>query len=156
MDNILKKPYSNIQRIEFVSQFSFLEGKKILETNEALYALEQNQTVVEGRIVEDIDYEKNLKETRKKLAAKMSISSSKLERAIYNSKSMDFDDVIEFIKENNDEIDLKPLKIELKNTKIKRSNVLISKMLNILGYYNDDIDNLFLRGKLPKKEGSNE
>ena len=156
MDNILKKPYSNIQRIEFVNQFSFLEGKKILETNEALYALEQNQTVVEGRIVEDIDYEKNLKETRKKLAAKMSISSSKLERAIYNSKSMDFDDVIEFIKENNDEIDLKPLKIELKNTKIKRSNVLISKMLNILGYCNDDIDNLFLRGKLPKKEGSNE
>ena len=156
MDNILKKPYSNIQRIEFVNQFSFLESKKILETNEALYALEQNQTVIDGRIVEDIDYEKNLKETRKKLAAKMSISSSKLERAIYNSKSMDFDDVIEFIKENNDEIDLKPLKIELKNTKIKRSNVLISKMLNILGYYNDDIDNLFLRGKLPKKEGSNE
>lgn len=156
MDNILKKPYSNIQRIEFVNQFSFLEGKKILETNEALYALEQNQTVIDGRIVEDIDYEKNLKETRKKLAAKMSISSSKLERAIYNSKSMDFDDVIEFIKENNDEIDLKPLKIELKNTKIKRSNVLISKMLNILGYCNDDIDNLFLRGKLPKKEGSNE
>lgn len=65
MTNILKKPYSTIQRIEFVSKYSHQEGKKIFETNDALYAIEKNQTVIDGKVVEDVNYEKNLKELQK-------------------------------------------------------------------------------------------
>ena len=86
----------------------------------------------------------------------ITLTSAELERAIYNSCGMDFDDVIDFIKKENSETDLKSLKIELKNNKIKRLNHLINKMLAVLGYCDDDIDNLFLKGELPKKEGSNE
>ena len=156
MTNILKKPYSTIQRIEFVSKYSHQEGKKIFETNDALYAIEKNQTVIDGKVVEDVNYEKNLKELQKKLINTITLTSVQLERAIYNSCGMDFDDVIDFIKKENNETDSKSLKIELKNNKIKRLNPLINKMLAVLGYCDDDIDNLFLKGELPKKEGNNE
>ena len=156
MTNILKKPYSTIQRIEFVSKYSHQEGKKIFETNDALYAIEKNQTVIDGKVVEDVNYEKNLKELQTKLIHRITLTSVEIERAIYNACGMDFDDVIDFIKKENSETDLKSLKIELKNNKIKRLNHLINKMLAVLGYCDDDIDNLFLKGELPKKEGSNE
>lgn len=53
----LKKPYDDIQRADFIVQYSHQQGLVIEETDEALYALEPNEIMVDNKPVVDPQYE---------------------------------------------------------------------------------------------------
>ena len=77
----------------------------------------------------------------------LSLTAADVERAIYKAKGMDFEDIVEMVKENPD-IDVKALKIELKANNFYRGNPWIEQVGAILGYSSEDLDYLFKNGEL--------
>lgn len=61
----LKKPYTKQDRIDFVVKYHFGQGLNLQETNEYLYALEDNEIIQDGEVIIDPDYEQKQAEIQK-------------------------------------------------------------------------------------------
>lgn len=53
----LTKPYTDKQRMDFIAKYNHQQGLKIEETATAIYALEKNEIMVDGKPIVDPDYE---------------------------------------------------------------------------------------------------
>ena len=85
----------------------------------------------------------NIKEIERK--AQLFLTKADVERAIYNSKGMNFDDVLELVNDLP-QINLKVLKIELNANHFYRGNPFVSKIGEILGFTEQELDDLFEYG----------
>lgn len=65
MSYTLLKPFSQIEKNEFLIKYNQELGLNIEETETALYALEANEIIVDGEPVLDPDYEQKQAEARK-------------------------------------------------------------------------------------------
>lgn len=102
-------------------------------------------------VVENPDYEEIVKQKERERLNMLSLTAADVERAIYKAKGIDFDDIVELVKDNP-MIDLKALKIELKANNFYRGNPYVEQIGAFLGYSSDDIDYLFKNGELPTTE----
>lgn len=73
------------------------------------------------------------------------LTAADVERAIYKTKGLDFDDILEFVKDNQS-IDSKALKIELKANNFYRGNPYVSAIGNLLGFTEEQLDKFFETG----------
>lgn len=136
---ILKKPYTDKERLNFIVNFNHTKGYEIKE--------EETQLVALGLTDEEV------KQKEKEYIAKLTLTPADVERAIYKAKGMDFEDIVEFIKQNPPEgLDIKALKIELKANNFYRGNPYVEQVGAILGFTSDDLDYLFINKQLPSKE----
>ena len=78
----------------------------------------------------------------------LTLTAADVERAIYKAKGIDFDDIIELVKDNPN-IDVKALKIELKANNFYRGNPYVEQIGTILGYTSSDLDYLFQNKEFP-------
>ena len=53
----LKQPYTEEERIEFIVKYNHNQNLLIEETDEAIYALEVNEIMVDNKPVVDINYD---------------------------------------------------------------------------------------------------
>lgn len=67
MSHILKKPYTKMQRIDFIIQYNHNLGLTIEETPTELIALEVNEIFQDGEVKVDSDYEAKQAEKQKLL-----------------------------------------------------------------------------------------
>lgn len=102
-------------------------------------------------VVENPDYEEIIKQKERERISLLSLTAADVERAIYKAKGIDFDDIIELVKDNP-MIDLKALKIELKANNFYRGNPYVEQIGTLLGYTSADIDYLFENGELPNAD----
>lgn len=91
----------------------------------------------------------------------LSLTAADVERAIYQAKGIDFEDILELVSQQivtssqqGDEysqtpIDLKALKIELKANNFYRGNPYVNTIGNLLGFTPADLDYLFEHKKFP-------
>ena len=93
--------------------------------------------------------EQTAAEERARLDA-LSLTAADVERAIYKAKGMDFDDLIEAVKDVPG-MDIKALKIELRANNFFRNHPYINQIGALLGYSSDDLDYLFLHKEFPIK-----
>ena len=122
-------------------------GMKLLEVKQSDV---DNQWYLSERCPDKTEEEKEQQE-RERLNM-LSLTAADVERAIYKSKGMDFDDIIEFVKSNAPEdIDIKALKIELKANNFYRGNSYVEQIGALLGYNSDELDYLFENKELPAK-----
>ncbi len=80
-------------------------------------------------------------EKRKELDS-LSLTAADVERAIYKAQGIDFEDIIDLVKDNPN-IDLKALKIELKANNFYRGNPYINQIAQILGITQNQLDEFF-------------
>lgn len=66
MAYILEKPYTRAERIEFVSLYIYKNNLKYVETESALYALEENEMLQNGQVIINPNFETEIKEQRKR------------------------------------------------------------------------------------------
>lgn len=85
--------------------------------------------------------EERKKEERKRLDS-LSLTRADVERAIYKAKGIDFEDILELVKDNP-EIDLKALKIELKANNFFRGNPYINQIGALLNLTPQMLDEFF-------------
>ncbi len=63
----LEKPYTDIQRADFVVEYNHRQGLKIETFDGNLYALEPDEILQEGIVVKNPDYETELAQSREEL-----------------------------------------------------------------------------------------
>ena len=95
----LDKPYSDIERADFIVQYNHNMLLKIYETQTALYALEPHEKLVDDVVVDNsIEYNKEQERIEKERIAMLNLTGADVERAIYKAKGMDFNDIIAFLE----------------------------------------------------------
>ena len=131
----LNKPYTNNQKLDFIVKYNHNFGYEIKETSNSLEAWGLTDDEIKQQEFERIQ--------------KLSLTRADVERALYKAKGIDFDDVLELVKDKP-EIDLKALKIELKANNFYRGNPYINQIGALLNITSDELDYLFINGELPE------
>lgn len=136
----IDKPYTYIQRADFIVEHNHRNGRKIVETENALYALESNEMMQDGEAVVDPDYE-----TKQAEAEQARIKSLKLTKRVFalalQSLGITYTQLKELIA-TNDQAQLEwDLCVEL-----ERSNPLLDVMAVQLGVSSDMLDYIFMKG----------
>ena len=146
----LDKPYSEIERANFIVQYNHNMLLKIYETQTALYALEPHEKLVDDVVVDNsIEYNKEQERIEKERVAMLNLTGADVERAIYKAKGMDFNDIIAFLEaqplsqDGTPVVDIKALKIELKANNFYRGNPYINLVGSLLGFSENQLDEFF-------------
>lgn len=146
----LEKPYTELQYADFVVEHNHNNGRKIAETENALYALELNEIIGEdGFPLINPNYETEQAEIEEKRIAMLNLTAADVERAIYKVKGMDFDDVVSLVEtqslseDDKPSIDIKALKIELRANNFYRGNPYINTVGTLLGFSEKQMDEFF-------------
>ena len=146
----LDKPYSDIERADFIVQYNHNMLLKIYETQTALYALEPHEKLVDDVVVDNsIEYNKEQERIEKERIAMLNLTGADVERAIYKAKGMDFNDIIAFLEaqplsqDGTPVDDIKALKIELKANNFYRGNPYINLVGSLLGFSENQLDEFF-------------
>ena len=127
---ILKKPYTDNERMDFIVEYNHNQGYVIEETETELQALGYT--------------EEELKLQEKERISKLFLTGADVERGIYQAKGMDFDDILAFVTANPpDGLDIKSLKIELKANHFYRGNSYVSAVGALLGFTEEQLDKFF-------------
>lgn len=129
------------------------ETADLIQKNPDRFKIANNQVVEKT----DEEYQKELELREKERLAQLNLTAADVERAIYKAKGMDFEDIIKLV-ETNPDIDLKALKIELKANNFYRGNPYISRIGELLGFSEAQLDEFFESGDYMKlmNEGENE
>ena len=94
----LNKPYTEIERMDFIVEYNHNQGYIIEETETELQALGYTEA--------------ELAQQERERVAKLYLTGADVERGIYQAKGMDFDDIMAFVMANPPEgLDIKALKI---------------------------------------------
>lgn len=130
----LIKPYTEEQKLNFIVEQNHNNGYEIRETETALEAL--------GYTTEELEQQEKIR------IAQLSMTGADVERAIYQAKGIDFEDILTLVKsqENSGQaynIDLKALKIELKANNFYRGNPYINQIGELLGFTTEQLDQFF-------------
>ena len=146
----LGKPFSDIERADFIVQYNHNMLLKIHETQTALYALEPHEKLVDDVVVDNsIEYNKEKERIEKGRIAMLNLTGADVERAIYKAKGMDFNDIIAFLEaqplsqDGTPVVDIKALKIELKANNFYRGNPYINLVGSLLGFSENQLDEFF-------------
>ncbi len=131
----LNKPYTEAQRMDFIVEYNHKQGYTIEEGENGLEALGYTEDELQAQERERINM--------------LSLTAADVERAIYKAKGMDFEDIVEMVKENPD-IDVKALKIELKANNFYRGNPWIEQVGALLGFTPGMLDEFFETGDYTK------
>lgn len=103
------------------------------------------------------DYEKEKQQKERERIDNLELTGADVERAIYVAKGMDFEDLVNSVKDSElVGFDLKRLKIELKANHFIRKHPYINIVGQILGYTPEDMDYLFETKSLPVKREEEE
>ncbi|MBO7735029.1 MAG: hypothetical protein J6S67_20875 [Methanobrevibacter sp.] len=143
LKEILHKPYTEEQRLDFIVENNHNSGYEIRETETALEAWGYTEEEEEQRERERLDA--------------LTLTPADVERALYKAKGMDFDDLKELIHTQLPQVDIKGLAIEFRAKDFYRGAVangmrLFDVVGALLGYTSSDMDYLFENKELPAKE----
>lgn len=133
----LEKPFTNIQRCDFIVEYNHKQGKKIIETDEALYALENNEYIENNEVVVDEErWQKELKDMEKNYINSLTLPKSTIMLEVYR-KTKKKPNEIELTDEEQIIFDC--------SNEFKRTESLLDK----LGLTEEELDELFKNNQAP-------
>ena len=152
--------YLFVQNNEIIGkgQCKNLSVDQNVEVTETLYNdyVSGKYIIQAGNIVQNPDYESIVVQKEAERLAMLNLTAADVERAIYKAKGLDFDDVIDLVKQtnkaktlnenetaNSNQIDIKALKIELKANNFYRGNPYIDTVGTLLGFTKQQLDEFF-------------
>lgn len=152
--------YLFVQNNEIIGkgQCKNLSVDQNVEVTETLYNdyVSDKYIIQTGNVVQNPDYKSILAQKEAERIAMLNLTAADVERAIYKSKGLDFDDVIDLVKQtnkaktlnenktaNSNQIDIKELKIELKANNFYRGNPYIDTVGTLLGFTKQQLDEFF-------------
>ena len=103
---------------------------------------ETNRPIVDFQFADTEEYEQEQAQKERERLNMLTLTAADVERAIYKAKGMDFEDILELVKDNQD-IDVKALKIEFKANNFYRGNPYIEQVGLLLGFTSQMLDEFF-------------
>lgn len=126
----LLQPFNEEEKINFIVEQNHNNGYEIKETETSLEAWGYTEEEIQEQELE-----------RK---AKLFLTGADVERAIYQAKGMDFDDIVTMVTQLQPEgLDIKALKIELKANNFYRGNPYVNAIGALLGFTEKMLDDFF-------------
>ena len=112
------------------------------------------------KVIENPNYEEVKRREERERLDMLTLTPADVERALYRSKGLDFEDLKELIHEKLPTLDIKGLAIEFRAKDFFRGAEangmrLFDVVGQLLGYTPEDMDLLFLTKNLPAKEQNN-
>lgn len=130
---ILNKPYTEIERMDFIVEYNHNQGYEIRETEAEIQAWGYTEA--------------ELAQQERERIAKLYLTGADVERGIYQAKGMDFDDILAFVMANPPQgLDVKALRIELKANHFYRGNPYVEAVGALLGFTSEQLDRFFEDG----------
>lgn len=102
-------------------------------------------------VAENPNYEQEQAQKSREYLDMLTLTAADVERAIYKAKGIDFESILDMVKQNTD-IDFKALRIEFKANNFYRGNPYVNIVGELLGYTSDDLDYLFMNKELPQED----
>ena len=149
MSYILEKPYTQKQRNDFIVEYNHNLALKIVENENALFALEPNEIFIDGEIIVDENYEAKVKARERELLNKLTMTKADFWIALIDkgiTKSM----VREKLNLIPDETLRAKTIIRFDDAeKYWRGDPSMDILGNMFEITPEDLDYLFQNGKLP-------
>lgn len=144
----LEYPYTEEERANFIVEYNHNQGLTIEETENAIFALEPFEKLVNGEVIDNTEeYEAEKAKQEAERIAMLNLTAADVERGIYKAKNMDFDDIISLVQTYPQEgLDVKALKIELKANNFYRGNPYVNAVGTLLGFSKEQLDKFFEDG----------
>ena len=144
----LEQPYTDEQKENFIVEYNHNQNLTIEETEQALFALEPWEKLVDGEVVDNTqEYEAEKVKQEAERIAMLKLTAADVERGIYKAKGMDFEDIVEYLKIYPQEgLDIKALKIELRANHFYRGNPYVNAIGALLGFTSEQLDKFFEDG----------
>lgn len=99
--NKLEKPYTKKQKFDFIVNYNHNQGLIIEETDKALYALAPWEKLEGDDVINNREeYEAVQTQKERERIDMLSLTAADVERAIYKAKRMDFEDILELVRES--------------------------------------------------------
>lgn len=110
--------------------------------------------VIDGELVLNPDWEEEKRQKERERLDALTLTPADVERALYNAKVMDFEDLKALIAEKMPQIDMKALAIEFRARDFYRGAMageirLFDVVGALIGYTSEDMDYLFEHKQLP-------
>lgn len=131
-----------------------------MEVSKNVYDNLEKYIYQDGGLIVNPNYETEQQAKEQERIAMLSLTAADVERGIYKAKGLDFDDIIQLVKDMNaqtplgDEqlpkIDIKALKIELKANNFYRGNPYVDAVGSLLGFTKEQLDAFFETGDYTK------
>ena len=149
MDKIRYYIYIQNNKINGKGLVKEINNKEVInfEVNEAIYNDYEKYTWNGINLILDPNYNEKQIQLKREKINKLFLTRADIERAIYKTKGMDFDDIIEILNKTPIEnLDIKALKIELNANNFYRGNPFVDAIGNMLGFNQTQLDNFFTDG----------
>lgn len=126
-----------------------------------LYQLErseytEDEYVLDGEeyVLKDETWEAKQEQEKRERISNLYLTGADVERGIYQTKGMDFEDILALVTANPPEgLDIKALKIELKANHFYRGNPYVNVIGSLLGFTQEELDYFFEHKKFPDSMG---
>lgn len=126
----INKHFSDNKRMDFIVEYNHKLGYEIRGTATALEAW--------GYTDEEIEQQE------KERIAMLCLTAADVERAIYQAKGIDFNDIINLVIAREPQgIDVKALQIELKANHFYRGNQYVNAIGSLIGLTKEQLDKFF-------------
>lgn len=134
-------PYTDFQYKDFVYNNCFLQDKRIEECtdNGIIFALAENEIIVDGEVIIDPDYEEKQKQKRREYINSLKISKREMALAL-KEIGISYAQLKEIIAQNDEA----QLEWDL-CTELYRSNPLLDIMGQVVDITSEQIDEIFIK-----------
>mgnify|MGYP006906512916 CR=1 FL=1 len=133
----LEKPYTEKQKADFIVEYNHILGLKIEETSAGLFALEDNELMLNGEIITNPNYEKELLEKESERISKLTCTKRNF-ALMLQKLGITYSQLKDLISKNEQALLEWDLCVEL-----ERSNPLLDKMAAELDIMPETLDKMF-------------
>lgn len=99
--------------------------------------------IVDNVLILNPDYEQEQQQQEQKRIDGLNLTGTDVERAMLKAKGMDFDDVVNLVKEKMPGVDLKALKTELSANRFYRGNATVAQIAGLLKLTDEQLTRFF-------------
>lgn len=146
MSYTLQKPYTENDRLNFIVGYNHNQGLQIVETEQALFALEANELMQNGVPVINPDYEQEQAQKERQRLDLLNLTKADVLLALYQDKGLTPDDIKAMLKDNVPAL----IKFDYASS-YYRGDEVVNALGLALGYTTEEMDYLFENKKFPEK-----
>lgn len=142
MSHKLQKPYTEKQRLDFIVKYNHRQGLNIEETEEALFALEVFEKLVDNKVVDNTEeYEREQEQIKREQLSMLSLTKREVFLALYKAKGITPEQLRAMITDPEALIEVDYAE------RFYRGNPLIDSIGALLGFTPEMLDRFFESGE---------
>lgn len=145
MSYTLQKPYTENDRLNFIVGYNHNQGLQIVETEQALFAIEANELMQNGVPAVNPNYQQEQEQKERLRLNMLNLTKADVLLALYKDKGITPEDIKSMLKDNIPAL----IKFDYASS-YYRGDEVVNSLGIALGYTTEEMDYLFENKKFPE------